>query len=105
MTRYYYGKTGKSISANEVTNNYLGKITFGLFQKVGFPSVISKNDCMIVARILRGQVDWCAKFGCQNGKLNDAFRGFDLSYLDADERKYFLKFATFLEESDGLINT
>ena len=49
----YYAVNGAEIDSNVSGNNFLNKITLGLWDKVGIPRPLSEDDAQIVARILR----------------------------------------------------
>ena len=58
MSRTYIdNKTGKSLDINISGNDFLGKITLGLWDKLGFAPKI-KEDCKLVARICRNHIKY-----------------------------------------------
>lgn len=51
----FYGKNGKTFYRNVAAGDWLAKITFGLWDKIGcYPK--SEEDCKLVARILKNRV-------------------------------------------------
>ncbi len=58
MTRNYTDiKTGKSLSINVDGNDFLAKITLGLWEKLGFAPK-TKEDCKLVARICKNYLKY-----------------------------------------------
>ncbi len=53
MAQYYFSKNGEVEIVNYSGNKWLGKLTFGLWDKVGIPRPLSEEDAKLVGRILR----------------------------------------------------
>lgn len=60
MRTYRDNKTGKEIDINIYGNDWLGKITLGLWDKMGFAPK-SAEDCKLVARIIKNHIKYQRK--------------------------------------------
>lgn len=97
MTRTYIDKgTGKHIDINVAGNTYLGKITIGLWDKIGFAPK-TEEDCKIVARIIRNHIHY------QQWKDYPSPPELSLiEFLEPDEIEDMKNIADFFENAKGI---
>ena len=95
MGRDYIGKSGNSFSINVAGTEFLDKLTFGLFEKIGcFPK--TKEDCLLVARVFKNRI-----------RLNKYYLPFWKEMYDVDkftegEAEMLEEAVDFFEHSEGL---
>ncbi len=56
MTITYFAVNGETLDVNHSGNDFLGKITLGLWDLLGIPMPLSDADAKLVARILNNYV-------------------------------------------------
>ena len=94
MRTYTDIETGKSIDINVNGNNYLGKITVGLWEKLGF-SPKSKEDCKLVARIIKNHIKY--------QEYHENFTNYyNIPILEPEEIEFMKKVAKFFEKAQGI---
>ena len=95
MSRTYTDKrTGKSIDINVAGNNYLGKITVGLWEKLGFAPK-TKEDCRLVARIIKNHIKY--------QEYHETFtKYYEIPILEPEEIEFMKKVAIFFENAKGI---
>ena len=91
--------SGKVLSVNLSGNEFLGKITLGLWDKLGFAPK-TEEDCKIVGRICRNYI----KF--QEWQEYSSFKYFQekcgLEKLSKDDIKWLKEVADFFENAKGI---
>lgn len=102
MTQTYYAVNGDYIVINITGNQFLDKLTFGLWEKIGIPRPLSKADTKLIARLLRNYAN-----------LQRMTLGEDHSYAwrlmgyiqdDLETIEWTEKVAEFFEHSHGLLD-
>lgn len=94
MTQYYTDiKTGKEIKINIKGNEYLNKITLGIFPKMGISDICSPEDCQLVSRIIRNY-NWYLKNA--SSYTLDFYR---VERLSPEEMRFMEKVADFFENA------
>lgn len=56
MTQEYYGNNGENFAINVTWNHFLERMTLCLWDKVGIPRPLSKEDALLIARILNNYI-------------------------------------------------
>ncbi len=91
--------SGKVLSINLSGNEFLGKITLGLWDKLGFAPKTEK-DCKLVGRICRNYVKY------QEWKEYSSFKYFQekcgLEKLSEEETKWLKEVADFFKNAKGI---
>ena len=105
MTRTYYGISGVDKSINCAGNEFLGKLTLGLWDQVDIPMPLSEKDSLLVARMLRNY----AKLQIATLDNNEAEQYFFWNHLGYEQEnmriiKWIEGVAQFFEESGGLLS-
>lgn len=103
MTQIYYGNNGEIFHCNVSANHFLGKITLGLWDKVGIPRPLSKDDSLLISRILKNYIKmqketssdkaYGAHFWSMNGFAQD----------DNEDIDFTNEIAQFFERCGGLM--
>jgi len=102
MTRTYTDiGTGKSIDINVAGNDYLGEITVGLWEKLGF-APRTEEDCQIVARIIRNQIKYQEYNEFPDYKDGFLYGRFKIPKLNVVEIKNMKRVAQFFEKAKGI---
>ncbi len=92
-------KTGKYLSVNISGNDFLGKITLGLWDKLGFAPK-TKEDCQLVGRICRNYLKYQE---LQDYESFDYFQEvYKLEKLSKDDIEWLKEVADFFEKSNGI---
>ena len=92
----FIGKNGKEFSRNLSGGDYLAKITFGLWDKVGCHPK-TEEDCKLVARILKNRVhldqshtDYWSEIYCVDKETEE-------------DKEWMLELAEFFENCGGCV--
>ena len=86
--------TGKFIDINIAGNDYLGKITIGLWEKLGFAPK-TEEDCKLVSRIINNHIKY-------QEYSETIFEYYEISKLDHEEIIFFKEVANFFEKARGI---
>ncbi|MCK4668228.1 hypothetical protein KAU33_15865 [Candidatus Dependentiae bacterium] len=104
MSRNYYGKNGELFNVNVDMRSFLEKITFCLWNKVGIPGSLSKEDALLVSRILTNYIELQGTTSGDDkfGKYFWSKYGFEQDNIE--ELNLVRETASFFERSNGLLN-
>lgn len=104
MSQIYYGENGKTFMVNDTGSYFLSKITFCLWDIAGFPRLLSKEDTLLVSRMLRNYISLQRKTNKKEVMCNNYFWELYGFVQDTDEDlDWVIKFTDFIEYSRGLI--
>ncbi len=93
MGSEFYGRNGKTFSRSVYGGDFLAKITVGLWDTIGcYPK--SKEDCELVARILRNRIHLNQYYG-------EHFKIWDIEKEDEDSIEFMKELAEFFETCGG----
>ena len=95
LGRDYKGKSGNSLSINIAGAQFLDKLTFGVFEKIGcFPK--TKEECYLVARVFRNRLR------LDNYYLPFWKEMYDIDKFTKGEVQLLEEAVDFFEHSEGL---
>ncbi len=101
MTQIYYAVNGKEEKINKAGNDFLAKLTFCLWDKVGIPRPLSEADAKLVARILRNYVT-LQEITKKDKSERYIWRMMGYTQDDEGSIEWTKRIAQFFEESGGL---
>lgn len=103
MAQYYYGANGTEITCHKADNDFLDRLIYGLFSyKIGIPRPISKENALIVSRMLYNFAQ--LQRLTLNGEAEQyAWKFLGYEQFELDEIEWAEKTAEFFEKSGGLI--
>lgn len=103
MSQEYYGNNGENFAINVTWNRFLEKMTLCLWDKVGIPRPISKDDALLISRILRNYIKLQEMTSPENyyGTIMWSMHGFKQD--NPEELKKTGKIADFFERCNGLM--
>ena len=104
MAQQYYGCNGRLLQLNVSANHFLEKITLCLWDKVGIPRPLSKEDAVLIARILRNYVTLQEVYLDDPGQGTHFWSLYGLGQDDEEDIKFTSEIALFFEECNGLTN-
>lgn len=105
MSRNYYGNNGELFNVNVDMRSFLEKITFCLWNKVGIPGSLSKEDALLVSRILNNYIELQGITSGDDDKFGKYFwskYGFEQD--DAEELELVHETIKFFERCNGLMS-
>ena len=103
MTQEYYGNNGEDFPISASWNRFLDQITLCLWDKMGIPRPLSKDDALLVSRILRNYITLQKMTAPENyyGTIMWSMYGFK---QDGPETlKVAEEIASFFERCNGLM--
>ena len=103
MSQEYYGNNGEDFPISTSWNRFLDQITLCLWDKMGIPRPLSKDDALLVSRILRNYIKLQEITAPENyyGTIMWSMYGFKQD--DPEELKKAGKIAEFFERCNGLM--
>lgn len=103
MSQEYYGNNGENFSINTNGTNLLDRLTLCLWEKVGIPRPLSKEDALLVARILDNYIK------LQNVTMNDEtsslhfWSKYGLQQDFIENLRFTAKISDFFKRCNGLM--
>jgi len=105
MSRNYYGKNGELFNVNVDMRSFLEKITFCLWNRVGIPGSLSKEDALLVSRILTNYIELQGITSGDDDKFGKYFWSkYGLEQDNVEELNLVSETAKFFERSNGLMS-
>jgi len=105
MSQDYFANNGEMETVNYSGNKFLGKLTFGLWDKIGIPRPLSEMDSKLIARIINNYIKLQTK---DRIMFRDAIQRqlHEIGYkLEEEDTIIWLKeLANFFEKSGGLMS-
>ena len=103
MSHDYYGNNGELFNINVKMRDFLEKITLCLWNRAGIPTPLSKEDALLVSKILNNYIELQRITSNDNdGAYFWSKYGFEQD--DIEELDLVDKAAKFFERSNGLMS-
>lgn len=103
MTQTYYGVNGKNFDVNNTGNYFLSKLTFCLWDKAGIPRPLSKEDAILVSRLLRNYISLQQKTTKDVLGNNLFWRMYGFVQDTQEDLEWVVEIIEFFENCEGLM--
>ena len=103
ITQTYYGKNGELFDINVSGNHFLAKITMLRWDKIGIPRPLSKEDALLISRILKNYVK--IQKDTSKDKAHGSYFWSKYGYAQDDDEdiEWVQKVADFFDRCEGLM--
>jgi len=103
MSQEYYGNNGEEFAINRNGNELLDRLTLCLWDKVGIPRPLTKEDALLISRMLNNYIE------LQKVTTGDDFYSsifwskYGLHQDDLENLEFTIRMAEFFKRCNGLM--
>ena len=103
MSQEYYGNNGEDFPINTTWNRFLDRITLCLWDRIGIPRPLSKEDALIIARIMNNYITLQEMTAQEDFNGDSMWSMYSLKQDGPEALKIAKKIAEFFERCNGLM--